>query len=179
MGRLVGKQLLLVVGQKNYNEEEFEKVRTIFEEEGATLYVSSKSLEKAIGRLEGYVVPDLAISDVNAGDYDAIVLIGGYGARLFLWDDVDTHKLVKKAFDEGKIIAAASTAPVTLANAGIIEGKKISVYPDYDSARMMEAKGAKLIQKGVVVDDNIVTCNHTRHVDGFAEAIISLLVGTK
>jgi protease I len=179
MGRLIGRQLLIVVGQKNYNEEEFEKLRTKFEEEGATVYVSSNTLEKAIGRLKGYLVPDLAISDVNASDYDAIVLTGGYGARLFLWDDIDTHKLVKKGFDEGKIIAASSTAPVTLANASVVEGKKISIYPDYDSARLMEAKGAKLIQQGVVVDDNIITCNHTRYIDDFAEAIISSLIGTK
>lgn len=175
MGNLDKKQILLIVGQKNYSEEEFENLRTELEKEGAEVWVASNSLEKALGRLDGYVTPDLAIRDVNPEEYDALILTGGAAARLYLWDDPDTQELVRRAHSAGKLIAAISTAPVVLANAGILEGKRATVYPDYDSAETLIARGVKAVQQNVVVDDNIITCDHPRHLNEFKEAIVSKL----
>ncbi|MFQ5584962.1 MAG: DJ-1/PfpI family protein [Calditrichia bacterium] len=175
MGNLDNKQILLIVGQKNYSEEELEYLRAELEKEGAEVWVASNSPEKALGRLDGYVTPDLTIGDANPEEYDVIILTGGAGGRVYLWDDPDTQELVRRAHSAGKLIAAISTAPVVLANAGILEGKRATVYPDYDSAETLIARGAKTVQQSVVVDDNIITCNHPRHLSKFKEAIVSKL----
>ena len=81
MGRLKGKEILLVVGQRNYNEEEFQTLFETFEKEGASISIAAKKMEKALGRLNGYLTPDLTLSEVVPEEYDAVILVGGYGAQ--------------------------------------------------------------------------------------------------
>ncbi|NOX37488.1 MAG: hypothetical protein GXO78_08120 [Calditrichaeota bacterium] len=175
MARLEDKQVLLVVGQKNYDDEELNQLLPRLEEEGADVFVASNRLEKALGRLGGYVTPDLAIEEAQAGDYHAIVLLGGYGARVYLWNDAATHKLVQEAAQLGKILAASSIAPVVLANAGVLRGKKATVFPDYNSAIILREKGAELVHEDVVIDDNIITSNHHQVIAEFTEALMEKL----
>jgi putative intracellular protease/amidase len=103
--------------------------------------------------------------------------VGGYGARVFLWDDEKTHELLRRQASSGKLVAAISTAPVALANAGILENKKATVYPDYVSALVMEDHGVEHVYDNVSVDGNIITASDTRFVEKFAEAIIEKLKG--
>ncbi len=177
MGRLSGKQILLVIGQKNYNEDEFNYLHDLFLQEGAVVSVASPLPEKAIARLEGYTVPHLTIAEADPAGYDAVILIGGYGAYTDLWNDDATHRLLQGASAGNKLIAAASVAPVALANAGILQGKKATTFPDYNAAVILEQKGAIHVYEDVVADDNIITSNHPRNVEEFGKAIISKLTG--
>jgi len=177
MGRLSGKQILIIVGQKNYNEDEFNYLNDLFLREGAVVTVASQLLEKAMARLEGYTVPHLTIAEVDPASYDAVVLVGGYGAYVYLWNDEATHRLLQEANNQHKIIAAASVAPVALANAGILQGKKATTFPDYNAAVILEEKGAIHVYEDVVTDDNIITSNHPRNVEEFGKVIISKLTG--
>lgn len=174
---LNGKQIVIIVGQKNYNDEEFNYLYERLEKEGADVSVASNTLEKALGRIEGYVAPDCKIEDVNPEEFDAIVLIGGYGTRVYLWDDPKTHDLLRRQASSGKMIAAISTAPVTLANAGILKDKKATVYPDYVSILALEEHGAKHVYENVLAEDNIITASDSRFVEQFADAIIAKLKG--
>ena len=175
MGKLEGKQILFVVGQKNYDEKEFNVLFTHLEAEGADVFIASPEMQKALGRLNGYVTPDLTIAEASAKDYDAIVLVGGYGARVYLWDDQATHRLLQEAHENHKVIAAASTAPVALANAGILQGRRATVFPDYVSNLTFQQNKIELVHDPIVVDDNIITSSHHRVAKQLAEAIIEKL----
>ncbi len=175
MARIEGKQILLVVGQKNYDDEEFNHLYPRLEEAGADLFVASNRMEKALGRLGGYLTPDLTIEEARPEDYHAIVILGGYGARVYLWNDEGTHRLVQEAVRLGKVVAASGVAPVVLANAGVLTGKKATVFPDYHSTILLRQKGAELVHEDVVVDDNMITSNHHRVIGEFTEALMSKL----
>lgn len=177
MGQLTGKKILMVVGEKNYNEQEFEHLHDLFQENGAVVEVASQGTAKALGRLGGYAVPHLAISEAKAQNYDAIVLIGGYGAYTSLWDDVQLHELLRQAQQLNKLLVAASVAAVTLANAGLLQGKNATVYPDYNAAVILTEKGANHVYQSVVVDDNIITSNHPRKVKQLGDTIMAKLSG--
>ena len=177
MATLDGKQIVIIVGQKNYNDEEFNYLYETLEKEGADVSIASNTLEKALGRLEGYVAPDCKIEDITPGEFDAVILIGGYGARVFLWDDPKTHELLRRQASSGKLVAAISTAPVALANAGILKDKKATVYPDYVSILALEEHGAKHVYENVIAEGNIITASDSRFVEKFAEAIIAKLKG--
>ncbi len=178
MKTLEGKQILIVVGQKNYNTEEFNQLLETLEAEGANICVASNSLEKALGRLEGFVAPDVSIAEAQEKEFDALVIVGGYGARLYLWDSEDLQNLVRRFVQAKKVVAAASTAPVVLANAGVLEGKKATVYPDYESTLAIKNSGGKYIHENVVVDDNIITSSHPRFATDLSGAIIRTLKGS-
>ncbi len=172
MGQLDNKQIAIIVGQKNFNMEEFQYLYETLEKEGADISVASNTLEKALGRLGGYVAPDCKINDLAPEEFDALVLVGGYGARVYLWDDVDTHEVLRKFARAGKLIAAITNAPVSLANAGVLEGRKATVYPDYDSTLIFDEKGVHHVHDHVAVDDNIITAEHSRFIKEFTSAII-------
>ena len=177
MGRLSGKQVLMILGQKNYNEEEVNYLHDLFLQEGAVVSVCTPQPEKAVGRLEGYTVPHLTIAEADPTGYDGIVLIGGYGAYTDLWNDEATHRLLQEADQQKKLIAAASVAPVALANAGILQGRKATTFPDYNAAVILEQKGAIHVYEDVVTDDNIVTSNHPRKVKELGKIIVSKIAG--
>ncbi len=167
----------MVVGKRNYNEQEFDHLYHLFQEEGAVVELASQEIGKIPGRLEGYLVPHLLIKDARPQDYDAIVLIGGYGAYAFLWDDEQLHELLRQAHQLNKLIAAASISAVALANAGLLQGRKATVYPDYNAAVILEEKGARHVYQSIVVDDNIITSNHPRKVKQLGETIVNKFAG--
>ncbi|MFZ0390774.1 MAG: DJ-1/PfpI family protein [Calditrichia bacterium] len=177
MGSLAGKKILVVVGQRNYNFREFDYLSNQLSEAGALVSVASNSLDRALGRLEGFVVPDLAIADAPVEDFDAVVVVGGYGAYMFLWHDKALHTLLQKASQAGKIIAGASVAAAALASAGILKGKKATVYPDYKANVIFMENGVEYIHEHVVVSDNIITSSDPRHVAEFTEKITEKLSG--
>ena len=177
MARLDGKQIAIVVGQKNYNDEEYTTISQRLEEEGADICIASNSLEKALGRIQGHLAPDCRIEDVDVDEFDAVILIGGYGARVYLWDDEEAHALVRRSAKAGKLVAAIGTAPVVLANAGVLENKQATVYPDYESALALEEQGAQHVHEYLVTDGNIVTVNHSRFADRLADKVVEHLEG--
>ena len=100
------------------------------------------------------IVSDKLISENDVESYDAIVLPGGMPGSINLRDDEKTQSLIKKYNDEGKLVAAICAAPIALASAGIIEGKRVTCYPgceiDLGDVNFVE-------DKNVVIDGNIIT----------------------
>ncbi|MEN6511444.1 MAG: DJ-1/PfpI family protein, partial [Chloroherpetonaceae bacterium] len=64
-------------------------------------------------------------------------------------------------------------APVILANAGILKGKKATVSGT--ESKTIEVKGAKYTEPGVTIDGLIVTANAPRASRRFGQAIVELL----
>ena len=75
--------------------------------------------------------------------------------------------------EKGKVVSAICLAPVILANAGVLKGRKATVSGQ--EAKAIEAKGAVYTQPGVTVDGNIVTGNAPKSSKLFGETICGLL----
>jgi protease I len=69
------------------------------------------------------------LSQVNAADFDALVIPGGTVNADTLRVDADAQRLVKAFADAGKTVAAICHGPWVLINAGVIEGKTLTSYP--------------------------------------------------
>ncbi len=177
MGQLSGKNILIVVGQTNYNEQEFNHLYQTLPEAGARVWVAAPRMEKALGRLEGYAVPDLTIEQARPEDYDAVVLVGGYGAFTDLWDNETLHQFLQQFHQTGKPIVACSVAPAVLAKAGILSGKKATTYPDYKAGVIFQNENVIHVYESVVEDDNIITTNHPREINQVVERLMTKLAG--
>jgi len=173
---LSGKRVLMVIAHEAFRDEEYQEPRKILEGFGAEITVASSSLRVAKGMLGLKVKPDTLLKDVKAEDYDAVIFVGGVGASEY-WENETAHRLLKRAMEQNKVIAAICIAPVTLAKAGILKGKRATVF-GYEAKRL-KAGGAIYTGEAVVVCGNIVTADGPRAAKKFGMAIARLLAKPK
>ena len=169
---LSGKNVLMIIAAERFQDEEFAQPYNLFTRLGATvkLACSRKGIVKGIfGR---QLTPDFLIGACKADDYDAVVFIGGPGATEY-FNNSDAHALARDAVSKSKVLGAICIAPVILANAGVLKGKKATVFPSEQP--QLVSQGARLIQQNVVVDGKIVTAAGPQAAREFAETLARLI----
>ncbi|MCX5725880.1 MAG: DJ-1/PfpI family protein [Candidatus Saganbacteria bacterium] len=168
-GSLTWKKILLIIAHKDFQEKEYTVPRKIFETEGATVEVASSSKDLAKGTFGMAVKPDMALQDVNVSKYNAIVFIGGAGAEEY-YTNKYAHTIAQKAYRSNKVVGAICIAPVTLANAGVLRGKKATVWSS--EAENIKRGGAIYTGKAVEQDGKIITANGPHVAGTFANLIV-------
>ena len=172
-GKLKGKKIVMIIGQRMFQGTEFKEPKDIFEREGAKVIIACSTLSEATGSgLDGLIVvkPDILINDIKVNEVDAVVFVGGFGSSEY-FDNPVAHNIAKQTLDQGKIIAAICIAPVILANAGLLQGKKATCGQSHD----IEIKGAIATRKDVERDGNIITASGQGAAEKFGETIASAL----
>lgn len=114
------------------------------------------------------VIADRKLEDIDGEDFHAIVLPGGRGySTLGLSNRL--MAMLKDFNQKKKLIAAICYSPMLLAKAGILEGKRATVYPGKER-EIPKPRGDR-----VVVDENIVTSQGPGTAIEFALKIVELL----
>jgi len=165
---LTGKSVLMIIAPSNFRDEELLDTKEVLESYNADVVVASKGVSKAKGSLGATVDVDLDISEINVDDYDAVAFVGGPGADVY-FNDKTALKIAKDFYNNGKITAAICIAPVILANAGILDGKKATVFST--GKEDIEAKGATYTGESVTQDGRIITANGPNAAKSFGQAI--------
>ena len=169
---LAAKRVVMIIAPQNFRDEELLEPKRILTEKGAEVKIASASLEIAGGMLGAEIQPDMLISDIEPDQWDAIILIGGTGASRY-WEDSSIHSMLNEAVKQNKIVGAICIAPVTLANAGILSGKRATV--SVSERQRLADKGADCTLKDVQRDGNIITASGPAAAKGFGEAIAKAL----
>jgi len=172
MAKLKGKKAVMIIAEKNFRDEELFEPKKILEAEGVKVIVVSTSFNTARGMLGGKVKPDMLLSEIKVDDYDAIIFVGGSGASQY-WNDSLAHNIAKEAVEKNKVLGAICIAPVTLANAGVLTGKKATVWPS--ERGKIEAKGAIYTGESVQIEGKIITAEGPQAARKFGEAIAKAL----
>ena len=165
-------KVLLAVAPERFRDEELFVTRKELEQRGHVTTVGSTRRGKCPGSRGGSATATVALSEARAEDYDAIVFVGGGGSRM-LFGDEDALRLARQGHALGRIMAAICLAPVILANAGVLRGKKATVAGT--QAKAIEAKGARYMGPGVTVDGSVVTGNAPKASRLFGQTIADLL----
>jgi protease I len=172
MTKVKGKKAVMIIAERNFRDEELLEPRRILEEKGIEVTVASTSLNVAKGMLGAKVKPDILVKEIKVDDYDAIIFVGGQGASQY-WNDSLAHNIVKEAVEKDKILCAICIAPVTLANAGVLAGKKATVWSS--ERGKLEAKGVIYTGKPVQVEGKIITAEGPQAAKEFGRAIVKAL----
>jgi len=162
----VTKQALFVI-YNAFEETEYGKPLTVLKDAGIEVTVTSTSLNTVRGYNGKSVKPDIALSEVQGADYDAIVLIGGVG---YVIDDPEAERIVKEAAAADKVLAAICIAPITLARAGVLKGKHATSSIDINIGGAIP-----VYDKNVVRDGLIITANGPDAAQKFGETIVTAL----
>lgn len=121
----------------------------------------------------GWIKFDRTADQVKVSDYDAVFIPGGAWNPDNLRYDKDVIKFIQDFNKSGKLIAAICHAPVVLASADILKGKKLTGY--WNIQVDLKNAGGTVTDEPVVVDGNIITSRHPIDVADFSRAVESWL----
>ena len=136
----------------------------------------SKTHVMAIQYLQpvGWIKFDKTADQIKVSDYDAVFIPGGAWNPDNLRNDKDVIKFIQDFKKSGKLIAAICHAPVVLASADILKGRKITGY--WNIRVDLKNAGATVIEAPVVTDGNIITSRHPIDVADFSRAVETWLI---
>lgn len=171
------KKLVMVIAPRAFRDEEFKIPYEFLTNIGHKVKVASRDTVIATGLLGMSLKPQMVVKDIDTLNYEGIILVGGTGAAIY-WDDPYVHRLVQYfARTPNKIVAAICIAPVTLARAGVLAGKKATVYEDRATIKELKDKGAIYQKAEVVISGNVITASGPTAAEKFAKAIALLASG--
>ncbi len=172
MGSLTGKKAMMGLSPKDFRDEEYFKTRVALQAAGAQVSTAAQGVEEATGILGGKAKVDLDIDKVVVGDYEAIVFIGGPGAKSY-FNNRQVLALASKAAGANKILGAICIAPSILANAGVLKGKKVTCFPSEE--KNLKQKGAIFTGREVEIDGKVVTASGPQAAELFGQELVKLI----
>jgi len=172
MAPLTGKKALLVIARTNFRDEEYAEPRKALEAAGVQVAVASSKQGQCRGMLGATANADIALRDAKAINYDAVVFVGGSGAQEY-WNDGAAHKLAIAAVQLGRVVGAICIAPVVLAKAGLLKGRRATVFPSCEEQLAVE--GAHVTRNPVERDGKIITAVGPQAARDFAKALVKAL----
>ena len=164
----------MIVAGRDFRDEECFVPKKILEDGGVEVKIASDKKGEAVGAEGGEITVDLSLNEADASDFDAIIFIGGPGALSHL-DNEDSYRLAREAAGKGKIVAAICVAPAILAKAGVLKGKKATVWtsPTHrEMAKVLMENGARYVDESVVVDGKMITANGPSAAGKFGEEVL-------
>lgn len=144
-----------------------------FREAGLDVNFIAAEAPKEYPSKEGYpCVSEIAAAQANAGDYDALLVPGGF-APDFMRRSADVIRFANDMVDAGKVIAAICHGGWLLCSTKAYRGKKatcfMAIKDDIINA------GAEYIDAECVVDGNLITSRKPDDLPAFCRAVIDAL----
>lgn len=122
----------------------------------------------------GWIKFDRTADQIKVRDYDAVFIPGGAWNPDNLRYDKDVIKFIQEFNKSGKLIAAICHAPIVLASADILKGRKLTGY--WNIQVDLKNAGGIVLEQPVVVDENLITSRHPIDVAEFSRAVEGWLV---
>lgn len=171
---IVGKRIAILVEEDFEDSELMEPLKAMKDAGARVIMVGSGSKKSYKGNHGSVTITvDTTADKVKAGDFDAIIIPGGYAPdRMRLYQPM--VDLVRKAYDEGKLLAAVCHGPQLLISAGIVGGRRVTSWASV--AVDLRNAGAIWVDEPVVRDGNIITSRRPVDLPKFNKAIIEALL---
>jgi protease I len=113
---------------------------------------------------------DRSVEEVDASEYDALMIPGGVGNPDQLRGDENIVAFVRDFFEQGKPVAAICHAPWVLIDAGVVRGRTVTSWPTVGTD--LRNAGANWVDREVVVDSGLVTSRKPDDIPAFNEKMI-------
>ncbi len=171
---LEGKRIAILAEEDFEDSELMEPLRAMKDAGARVVIVGSGSKQRYKGKHSSATITvDTTADKVKAEDFDAVIIPGGYAPdKMRLYQPM--IDLVRKAHDDGKIVAAICHGPQLLISADIVRGRHVTSWPSV--AIDLKNAGANWVDEPVVRDGNIITSRKPADLPKFNKAIIEALI---
>jgi protease I len=113
---------------------------------------------------------DKVVRDVDASDYDGLVLPGGVANPDHLRMDEDAVRFVRNFFEQGKPVGVICHGPWTLVEAAVLKGRTLTSYPSVKTD-IINA-GGRWVDEEVVVDRGLVSSRNPNDLPAFCAKLV-------
>jgi len=169
-------KILIAIAPEKFRDEELSAPAAALTNAGIGFDIVSTRRGTCTGMFGAKVTATLSFEEVDPAPYHGIVIVGGAGSPVYLWNDPLLIGLAKYFFGAGKLVAAICLSPVVLAHAGVLKGKKATYYDTPASRMEMKIGGAVLVDRPVVIDGLVITANGPPASQEFGTAIVNTLM---
>ena len=164
---------VVVLAENQYQELELWYPLLRLREAGANVVTVAPSSDALYGSKLGYPVKaDLAITEIEAEQIDALVIPGGFAPENFRRTPAIVN-LVKQVHEQGSLVAAICHAGWMLASAGLAKGRTVTCVPIIKDD-VINA-GGNYIDQPVVTDGNLITSRLPGDLPVFCKEIVRYL----
>jgi protease I len=141
---------------------------------GATLeLISTKD-----GKIQGFNHYDKAdkhkvdktAEEVDAADYDGLLIPGGVGNPDTMRMDENLVQLTRAFFEQGKPVAAICHGPWMLVEAGVVRDRRVTSWPSLQTD--IRNAGGNWVDREVVVDQGLVTSRKPDDIPAFNKKMV-------
>jgi len=174
--RLVGRRVGVLL-EEGFEDLEFWVTVMRLREEGAEVtIVGTKAGKEVRGKNALMARSDVAAADVSAGEFDAVVVPGGWAPdKLRRHPEVTT--LVRETHDAGKVVGMICHAGLVGISAGIVTGGRatgsLGIKDDLVNA------GATWVDEPAFRDGNIVWGRVVEDIPAFCRELVAAIAETR
>lgn len=170
--RLQDKKVITIVDE-DFDDLELWYPILRLREEGATVHIVGQEANKQyIGKNGVPAETDFAFTDVDANDYDAILVPGGWAPdKLRRYPEVLDY--IKVMNDAEKPIGQICHAGWVLISANVLQGKKVTSTPGIKDD--MTNAGATWVDEPVVIDGHLISSRRPPDLPPYMKAFADKL----
>ncbi|MEL1249821.1 type 1 glutamine amidotransferase domain-containing protein [Aurantiacibacter gilvus] len=170
-------QRIMILATDGFEQSELEKPKANLDEAGyETVVVSLET-----GEIRGFsskewgepVSVDLTVDEVEATDFDALLLPGGQINPDILRMNEKAVQLVRDFVAQDKPVAAICHAPWMLVEAGVVDGRIVTSWPSLRTD--LANAGGNVVDEEVAVDGHLITSRNPDDIPAFSKALIKAL----
>jgi len=174
---LISESRVLIMASDGFEEWELFGPREILTRRGAEVVLAAPKLEPIQATVHDdpgkTIRPDLTIDQVNADDFDALILPGGVRNPDHLRMNVKAIALIQRFATQGKPVAAICHGPWLLIEADLLRGRTATSWPSIRTD--LRNAGANVVDEAAVTDGNLVTSRNPQDVEAFTNAVLDLV----
>lgn len=166
---LTGKTIALLATD-GFEDSELMKPMQGVKDAGATVVVVSNGKQAIEGKNGTKVDVDVNVDEVDAVDFDGLLLPGGVQNPDALRTEPEAVNFVRDFFDQQKPVAAICHAPWLLVEAGVVDGRTVTSWPSLKTD--LTNAGADWVDEEVVTDQGLVTSRNPDDIPAFTAKAI-------
>lgn len=129
------------------------------------------------------VTPEALVNDISLDEFDALAIPGGFEEAGFYVDGFseEFQQIIRHFDTHKKPIATICVASLTVANSGVLAGRKATTYQFPESIRLQQLHdfGVDVQTERIVIDDNIITSGNPGTAFDVAFLLLEKLTSTE